>query len=86
MGLIFFFFLLALSFVFQNPLEHHIHILRKGTVALFREHLDSFYDVMIQRKAYILFHVSIPFVAHILRLIISHHIATHDFMLYNNTR
>jgi len=58
--MILFLFFFALGFVFQNPLEHHIHILREGTVALFGKRFDSFDNVMIKRKTYIPLQINNP--------------------------
>jgi len=76
-----FFRLLSLGFVLENPLEHHIHILRKGTVALLCKHLDSFNNVMIKCKAYILLHRSIPFV---LALITLDYISSYCFARFHS--
>ena len=55
--MILFLFFFPLGFILENPLEHHIHVLRKGTVALFGKRLDSFDNVMIKRKTYIPFQI-----------------------------
>jgi len=70
---LFFFVLVAFSFILQDTLENHIHILRKGTVALLCERLDSFDDIVIKCKAYILFHYYIPFI---------HYLLTLDYILF----
>lgn len=52
--MILFLFFFPLGFILENTLEHHIHILRKGTVALFGKRLDSFDNIMIKRKTHCL--------------------------------